>query len=175
MSRDCQVVINNKKKCSLCFQILELEKFSARHDMKSGKRSQCKTCIKVISKKYNDRPEVKAQQVLKRQENKAQIKANFKRWQAKPGNADKVRFKNKVLSNARLRVFTLKPYAQSFSALFTQGMSYDNYGTWQIDHIVPLKVWIDAGVTDLNIINAIDNLQPLWAKDNQTKSANYYD
>ena len=58
---------------------------------------------------------------------------------------------------------------------FTSGMTWDNYGDWHIDHIVPVKWYVDNGVTDLSSINALSNLQPLWAADNLSKgsSLNY--
>ena len=54
---------------------------------------------------------------------------------------------------------------------FTEGMSWDNYGEWHIDHIIPVSWWISQGVTDPSIINALENLQPLWAADNLSKGA----
>lgn len=55
--------------------------------------------------------------------------------------------------------------------LFEPGMSWSNHGAWHIDHIIPVSVMIKRGITDPRIINALDNLQPLWALDNQRKSA----
>lgn len=48
-------------------------------------------------------------------------------------------------------------------------MSWDNRGEWHIDHIVPVAVMVRDGITDPAIINALTNLQPLWAKDNLAK------
>ena len=53
---------------------------------------------------------------------------------------------------------------------FKDGMSWDNYGEWHIDHKKPVSRFIEQGITDPAIINALSNLQPLWAKDNFTKS-----
>lgn len=55
-------------------------------------------------------------------------------------------------------------------SLFTKGMCWDNYGEWHIDHIYPVSKFIAKGVTDPRVINALENLQPLWAKDNLSKS-----
>lgn len=52
---------------------------------------------------------------------------------------------------------------------FEHDMSWDNYGEWHIDHIVPVSVFIKNGVTDPSIINALINLQPMWASDNIAK------
>lgn len=55
--------------------------------------------------------------------------------------------------------------------LFKPGMSWSNHGEWHIDHIIPLSVMIKRGITDPKLLNALDNLQPLWAADNHRKSA----
>ena len=45
--------------------------------------------------------------------------------------------------------------------LFTEGMSWDNHGEWHIDHIKPVSSFDKE--TPMNIVNALNNLQPLWA------------
>jgi len=44
---------------------------------------------------------------------------------------------------------------------FTDGMSWDNYGEWHIDHIIPIK-YFNVN-TPPDIVNALTNLQPLWS------------
>lgn len=46
-------------------------------------------------------------------------------------------------------------------------------GDWHIDHIFPIKAFLDYGVTDLKIINSLDNLRPLTAQENLSKNAKY--
>jgi hypothetical protein len=54
-------------------------------------------------------------------------------------------------------------------SLFHEGMSWDNYGKWHIDHIIPIA---SATTLDEAIkLNYISNLQPLWAKDNLSKGS----
>ncbi len=58
-----------------------------------------------------------------------------------------------------------KLYIQS---KFDKDMSWENYGQWHLDHIIPLchaKDNVDA----LNL-NHYSNLQPLWAEDNLKKN-----
>lgn len=51
---------------------------------------------------------------------------------------------------------------------FKNGMSWDNYGEWEIDHKKPLsKFNVNS---DPSIVNALCNLQPLWKSDNIKKS-----
>jgi hypothetical protein len=52
---------------------------------------------------------------------------------------------------------------------FKEGMSWSNYGKWHIDHIVPVSWFINNGITDPAVVNALSNLQPLWAEENLSK------
>lgn len=40
---------------------------------------------------------------------------------------------------------------------------------WMIDHVFPVVAFVDYNILDLECINALDNLQPLTAKDNCRK------
>lgn len=71
--------------------------------------------------------------------------------------------------------YTGKDLSDSLESKLQDGMSWANYGEWHIDHIKPVKAFIDEGVTDPAIINAIDNLQPLWASENIRKSSHFND
>jgi hypothetical protein len=62
----------------------------------------------------------------------------------------------------------LKIYIES---LFKDDMSWDNYGEWHIDHKKPLSKFDKTEKS--NIVNALSNLQPLWAIDNLKKSNKY--
>jgi hypothetical protein len=58
-------------------------------------------------------------------------------------------------------------------ARFTDGMSWDNYGAWHLDHIKPL-ILFDLTVREHFLKAAhYTNLQPLWAADNISKHAKY--
>ena len=52
-------------------------------------------------------------------------------------------------------------------AQFKPGMSWKNYGKWEIDHIKPLSRAMNE--TELYLRCHFSNLQPLWAIDNRTK------
>ena len=54
---------------------------------------------------------------------------------------------------------------------FTEGMSWDNWGKWHIDHIIPLS---SANTEEeLSLLCHYKNLQPLWAFDNLSKNGKY--
>lgn len=51
---------------------------------------------------------------------------------------------------------------------FQEGMSWDNQGKWHIDHIIPLSSANTLAETEK--LFHYSNCQPLWAKDNLSKS-----
>lgn len=55
---------------------------------------------------------------------------------------------------------------------FLKGMTWNNYGEWHIDHIVPLVEFQISGPDDPELRRAwaLPNLRPLWAKDNLSKN-----
>lgn len=44
---------------------------------------------------------------------------------------------------------------------------------WHIDHIFPIKAFVDYNISDMSIINCLENLQPLLADENHSKNDNY--
>ncbi len=61
----------------------------------------------------------------------------------------------------------------SIERQFKDGMSWDNYGEWHIDHEIPNVVFNYKSVTDIDFKKcwALSNLQPMWAEDNLKKGA----
>jgi len=74
----------------------------------------------------------------------------------------------KESSTFELLKYTPEDFKNHIESLFIDGMSWDNYGKWHVDHITPISKF-DKN-TPLHIINSLDNLQPLWAYDNLSKS-----
>jgi hypothetical protein len=44
---------------------------------------------------------------------------------------------------------------------------------WHLDHIFPVKAFLDRGILDPAVVNRLDNLQPLSVKHNLTKHDSY--
>ena len=55
---------------------------------------------------------------------------------------------------------------------FTNGMTWDNYGEWHVDHVKPISSYIILEIGDDEFMNcwSLSNLQPLWGKENISKS-----
>lgn len=71
--------------------------------------------------------------------------------------------------------YTVDELMQHLENLFTEGMSWKNYGKWHIDHKKPDSLFNYNSVDDEEFQNcwALKNLQPLWAIDNIKKSNKY--
>lgn len=56
---------------------------------------------------------------------------------------------------------------------FQPGMSWENYGEWHIDHIVPLCSFDLSDEREVSRAFHCTNLQPLWAADNLSKGGRF--
>lgn len=68
--------------------------------------------------------------------------------------------------------YTLSDLRIHLEKQFTEGMNWDNYGEWHIDHRIPKSVFNYSSPEHIDFKRcwALDNLQPLWAYDNICKS-----
>jgi hypothetical protein len=60
---------------------------------------------------------------------------------------------------------------ETIESKFQEGMSWENYGEWHIDHIKPISSFDKS--ENPKVINSLDNLQPLWAFDNLSKGSKF--
>jgi hypothetical protein len=60
---------------------------------------------------------------------------------------------------------------KNIESKFIDGMTWDNYGEWHIDHIKPISSFNKN--EEPKIVNSLDNLQPLWAFDNLSKGCKH--
>lgn len=81
--------------------------------------------------------------------------------------------KGKDSKTVELLGYTAKQLREHIESLFEEGMSWSNHGEWHIDHKRPLSSFPPD--THPSIVNALDNLQPLWAIDNYRKHAKWDD
>lgn len=71
--------------------------------------------------------------------------------------------------------YTPEALVAHLEAQFVDGMDWTNYGEWEIDHIKPRRLFSVTSADDpaLRECWALSNLQPLWAKDNRSKSGKW--
>jgi len=63
-------------------------------------------------------------------------------------------------------------YKLYMESKFTDGMSWDNHGKWEDDHIIPLA--LAENRDEINELCHYTNKQPLWAMENKLKSDKIY-
>jgi hypothetical protein len=68
---------------------------------------------------------------------------------------------------------TYLQFKLSFEKKFTEGMNWQNYGEWHVDHIKPCSLFDLTDPNQMTECYHYSNLQPLWAKDNIKKSNKY--
>jgi hypothetical protein len=138
--------------------------------------------------RYKEKPELREKTKLWREANperaKAIRKASYEKRMRRPdvkvtvAVANGVRRFLKSDGKRGRRTFDCLPYTPEQLVLhlerrFAPGMSWDNYGQWHIDHVVPISAFNFETVehVDFQRAWALSNLQPLWAAENQSKRA----
>jgi len=158
------------KICSSCKIVLNVNEFSKCSKSKSGLQSVCKLCkSKKLSDYYKLNPKKryynKEKQKDRYQNNK--VTFNFSRRMRKSLNGIKESKSWENLVNYKLE--DLKNHLEKH---FKSGMSWENYGEWHIDHIIPISNFIIDSVESEEFKKcwSLNNLQPLWADENIKKS-----
>ncbi len=69
--------------------------------------------------------------------------------------------------------YTKEDLTYHLEKLFQNNMTWNNYGKWHIDHIIPLVLWEFEDYSSLEFKKCWSraNLQPLWARDNLSKGS----
>jgi hypothetical protein len=70
--------------------------------------------------------------------------------------------------------YTLSQLKEHLQSQFKDGMSWQNFGQWQIDHIRPVYSFDFSKYEDEDFKRcwSLSNLRPLWAKDNWKRKKN---
>ena len=74
---------------------------------------------------------------------------------------------------------TILDFREYLSSQFKEGMSFDNYGEWEIDHIRPVQDFINCNndfAVNVDVQKEcfnFKNTQPLWKTENQRKGAKW--
>jgi hypothetical protein len=81
----------------------------------------------------------------------------------------------KYRSTFDLLGYTLEELIIHLEKQFTEGMTWDNYGEWHVDHRIPMAKFNFTSTDDheFKLCWCLDNLQPLWGEDNLIKGSRY--
>lgn len=161
------------KLCAKCSLSKPISEFYKDNRSKDKLQSYCKTCKKslMLGKKYgNGKTKKISKDACLKKYYRNRVSMNFSRRMRKALNSDK-----SGMSWESLVGYSLKDLKLHLEQLFSDGMSWDNYGLWHIDHIKPVSLFDLSLQDDFDTCWSLDNLQPLWASENRKKSNKYVD
>jgi hypothetical protein len=78
---------------------------------------------------------------------------------------------DKAQSTISLLGCSIEDFRKHIENQFREGMNWDNYGSWHVDHIRPCASFDLRDKDQQKICFHYTNLQPLWAFENQSKGA----
>lgn len=174
------------KICGSCNIEKHPNDFFKRSLSKDGLQTICKECKYALKKiYYNNNKEAHVKRTLdwrdKNREKFNEYRRKYKKSKRESDPLFKLRhnlsnrtsaaFRNRSWNkNSKTQEMLGADYETAFNHIesrFKQGMSWDNFGEWQIDHIIPLA----SAKTEKELIQLCHytNLQPLWANENIKK------
>mgnify|MGYP003342197965 FL=1 len=183
------------KKCSKCGVEKSFTDFHKCKREKSGIHSACKECIKQWCK-FNKNKK-KEYDSLNYQNNKEKIiknnsqynKNNKVKINKRLNKRNKIDIQFRLSNNLRARIrealknnqkagsavrdlgCSIEQFKEYIASKFANGMTWDNYGEWHLDHIKPLATYNLSDRQQFLEACHYTNYQPLWAKDNLSKGA----
>lgn len=82
---------------------------------------------------------------------------------------------NKYQSTFKLLGYSLDELMNHLEKQFTEGMNWNNYGEWHVDHIKPMTKFNFTSTDDIEFKEcwSLNNLQPLW-ETNRTINGIFY-
>jgi gas vesicle protein len=157
------------KRCSKCKENKALEAYGNLKQGKNGKCSYCKQCAKEDYGKYVQKnwksinEKVKSKRKEYREDPLYRFRENLREHVRRYIVDKKSKHTEEILGESFDNV------RQHIEKQFIDGMSWNNYGEWHIDHIIPLSSGKNR--EEYIKLNYYTNLQPLWAEDNLRKGA----
>jgi hypothetical protein len=173
---DCKVALVHAKPkgktCTKCEEEKPFSEFRRKLISKDGFRNSCRSCQCASDKLYRSSHKEKrrAYQTLYRAKKYGNDPAY--RLRCCIGTLIRGGF-NKVGSSKNKRSLEILGCSFGYFSTyienqFKEGMTLENYGEWELDHIVPQDLAITA--EDVIALNHYSNFQPLFKTDNIRKS-----
>jgi hypothetical protein len=164
------------KVCPTCAvkKPLTAEHYSRCSGRKSGFYPTCKVCSRAVLQRWRNknRAKMRAFDAKHKQKREADI---AKRLAHRFGVL--IRYSLAVGRKSRcswqkIVGYTVQDLMRHLERQFLKGMSWDNYGDWHIDHILPVTSFSFTSLDDAEFRAcwALPNLRPLWAPENLSKN-----
>ena len=171
-------VTYTEKRCKKCGKVRLLKEFRKNSTGKDGFRTECKECKKKYDKKYyKDNPDYKKEysrrpgvKARKNKKAKEKVKTDIA-YRINNVMSVVIRKSLKGKKNGAhwedLVGWTVEEYRAHIESLFTEGMTWDNYGCgkyqWSLDHIVAKSKFniTSYDCQEFKDCWALNNLQPL--------------
>ena len=184
--------IMKTKKCKECNEVKLLSEFYKHKMMVDGHLNICKVCKRKYQNIYLDNNRERVNEYVRNhfRNNKEYYHTSATKWKMNKRKTDPLfRLKDNIWSNIK-GSFTRKVNGKfktsknseeilgcsigeliiHLESQFKDGMTIENHGTWEIDHIIPLKT--AKTKNDIIRLNHYTNLQPLWMEENRRKAGN---
>jgi len=188
-------------KCDTIKSVEEFHRSKGRFDGRSGWCASCaNTAVKRWSKqnhkkdremhlrwKRENKERIKVVNGLWVESNKDKTYSAQKRHRDKVRNTLKGRLNIRLSNSIRISLngekknghwedlvgYTLDQLKRHLEKKFLHGMGWNNFGEWHIDHIIPVAAFNYQYPEDIDFKKcwSLKNLRPLWAHENQVKSA----
>ena len=176
------------KTCSTCKIDKPLTEYYRSKKEKDGRKYICKSCFADYQREYHKknynklkqkRDEYRSNPEVRKRHTETCSKYHKKRRHNDPLFRARINIRNRTreafavsfwTKTSRTRDILGCSYDKAFKHIenqFRDGMSWDNYGKWHIDHIIPLCS--ATTVEELEKLCHYTNLQPLWAEENILK------
>ena len=181
-----------KIQCTGCKKLKYLTDFNKSSRAKNGLQSVCKLCQYKCIKKWRKknvnkvRDYRRAYKIEYAKKNKDTLRKAGREymqnvWRKSPRNRlnsnvlNLFRYALKMKREGRrwkkLLAYSVEELIEHLENQFDDKMTWDNYGKWHIDHIIPLSHfrYITEKNSEFKKCWALENLQPLWASENRKK------
>ena len=168
----------NMKKCCKCKETKPLTEFHKMKRAKDGLQFKCKSCRRTEEvKRYKEKKEYfkkyRAENIERQRTRERERRKTNKLYRLRQNTKSRIhqalkKKYTKKLSTIEYLGCDIKFYKEHLQKQFKEGMTWENYGDWHIDHITP----INSASTEEELIKLFHytNTQPLWAEENLKKS-----
>ena len=165
--------ITKKKICSKCNEEKTLDKYHI-HKGKGTIRAACKACASKARKEYYKKnKEATIKKTTEYQNNRRKIDPQYRlrrNLRCRLYHALKNQKASKSDHTLELLGCSMGFLKGYLEAKFKEGMTWDNYGKWHVDHIRCVSDFDLSDKEEQKKCFHYTNLQPLWASENLSKS-----